>query len=91
MTMWRIHTETGSTYEIREFGGEWRLSSSTRPSSASAADLRGTLIAIAQPIPWPPCLGCRLMLIMEWAPGHLEVRSTSAVVRIEESMRGEGG
>jgi hypothetical protein len=86
MIRWRIHTESGSLYEVREIAGDWRMSVPTPPSSSDSLDLRGTVVSIAPPVPWPPRLGDHLLVQMEWTPEILLPRYTSAVVRIETEI-----
>lgn len=80
---WRIHTYSGSIYEIRRIGREWRLRVPTAPSSPASVDLRDKLVSIIEPTPWPPEKGQSLLFFMEWAPGHWKIRRTSDIVRIE--------
>lgn len=80
---WRVETRSGSIYEIRELAGEWRLRVATPPRLAGTADLRGLVTAIVRPIPWPPSVGEGLLILMQAGPGHVRLRMTTPVVRVD--------
>lgn len=84
---WRIHTESGSLYEVHQNGADWTLTIPTPPSSSSSSDMRGQMIPIMQPRPWPPKLGQRFLMVMI-LPDRIRLRRTTEAVEIEGPIRG---
>ena len=85
MIQWTIQTLTGSLYEVQKSKDQLRLIVHTPPSSPDSEDLRGKILPIAVPDPWPPRVGQPILLCI-FMPGKVKYRLTSQVVRISEPV-----